>query len=80
MKTDKRFSAMFHKLTRALDVSELRFHDLRHTAATNLRRAGVDLFTIKQITGHKTLKMLERYNCVNVDDLKEARGKVQGHE
>lgn len=79
-KTDKRFSAMFHKLTRALDVSELRFHDLRHTAATNLRRAGVDLFTIKQITGHKTLKMLERYNCVNVDDLKEAMGKVQGHE
>ena len=39
------------------------------TVATNLRRAGVDTFTIKQITGHKTLAMLERYNTIDVDDL-----------
>ena len=65
-------SSRFAKLCRELEIKDLRFHDLRHTAATNLRRAGVDIFTIKQITGHKTLAMLERYNTIDVDDLREA--------
>jgi site-specific recombinase XerD len=54
----------------------LKFHDLRHTTAANLRRAGVDIFNIKQITGHKTLAMLERYNTIDVEDLHEAMDKV----
>ncbi len=69
-------SRAFHHLCVSLGIPNLRFHDLRHTAATNLRRAGVDVFTIKQITGHKTLAMLERYNTIDIDDLHDAVNKA----
>lgn len=65
-------SGQFGRLCKKLRIKGLRFHDLRHTAVTRLRRAGVDIITIKAITGHKTLKTLERYNKVSVDDLREA--------
>ena len=38
-------------------IQNLRFHDLRHCAATNLRRAGVDTTTAMQIIGHKSPHM-----------------------
>lgn len=39
-----------------------RFHDLRHTFNTNMRKAGVDRETIMKLTGHKTLAMFLRYS------------------
>jgi hypothetical protein len=46
--------------------------DLRHTFVTNARRAGIDYFWILVITGHKTLRMFQRYNLVDEQDLREA--------
>ena len=69
-------ASRFRLLVQRLALEDLRFHDLRHSCATNLRRAGVDLFTIRQITGHKSLAMLERYNTVTADDLVEAVGRL----
>lgn len=74
--TSNSLSSQFGDLTRSLGVRDLRFHDLRHTAVTNLRRAGVDIMTIKAITGHKTLKTLERYNQVSSEDLANAIGRL----
>jgi integrase len=70
-------SSTFHKLCKHVGVDSLRFHDLRHTALTNLRRAGVDVFVLQAISGHKTLKMLGRYQTVTDDDLRKA---VEGLE
>ena len=39
----------------------LRFHDLRHTFATRLVQNGVDLITVKQLLGHSTVTVTERY-------------------
>ncbi|WP_412524163.1 tyrosine-type recombinase/integrase [Burkholderia sp. S-53] len=36
-------------------------HTLRHSSITHLVQAGVDLVTVKRISGHKTLQMFERY-------------------
>jgi site-specific recombinase XerD len=44
-----------------LDPKKVVRHTLRHTAITHLVQAGVDLPTVKRISGHKTLAMVERY-------------------
>jgi integrase len=66
------YSRRFRCLCVDLEIQGLRFHDLRHTAVTRLRRSGVDLLTIQGITGHKTLKMLARYNKSTENDLRNA--------
>ncbi len=42
-----------------LDLEVIVRHTLRHTAITHLVQAGVDLPTVKRISGHKTLIMVE---------------------
>ena len=44
-----------------LDPKHVVRHTLRHTAITQLVQAGVDLPTVKRISGHKTMAMVERY-------------------
>jgi len=47
-------------------------HVMRHTAITNLVRAGVDLPTIQKISGHKTYAMVLRYTHVHGAHLDKA--------
>ncbi|NGZ59729.1 MAG: hypothetical protein CV081_04390 [Nitrospira sp. LK265] len=58
-------------------INDFRFHDLRHCASTNLRRAGVDTATAMKIVGHKSEKMWKRYNSIEEKDLTDAAVKVQ---
>jgi integrase len=62
----------FQSACRAAEIEDFRFHDLRHTFNTNMRKAGVDRSVIMKITGHKTMSMFERYNTVDGDDAIEA--------
>ena len=39
----------------------LSFHSFRHTCASRLAMAGVPLYTIKEVLGHRTIKTTERY-------------------
>ena len=48
-------SADFGHLLQSLDMPHIRFHDLRHTAATNMHQLTGDFFTVAEILGH-TLK------------------------
>lgn len=43
------------------DIKDFHFHDLRHTFASHFVMAGVDITTIKELLGHKTLTMTLRY-------------------
>jgi integrase len=52
-----------------------RFHDLRHCAATNLRRAGVDTTTAMQIVWHTSPRMWKRYNHIQEGDLTQAANR-----
>lgn len=71
----QRVKRSFMTACRNAGMTDLRFHDLRHCAATNLRRAGVDTVTAMKIVGHKSEKMHRRYNTVSEEDLTKAAGK-----
>ena len=58
-------------------IVDFRFHDLRHTAVANMRRASIDHLTIMKISGHKNLEVFWRYNSFDADDLKQAARQHQ---
>jgi hypothetical protein len=51
----------WYRALRMARITDFRFHDLRHTCGSYLAMRGVDIRTIQEILGHKTLAMTQRY-------------------
>lgn len=51
-------------------------HGLRHSFATHLLRDGADLSAIKDMLGHETLDITQKYTHVNLDHLTSAYAKA----
>lgn len=56
------------------NISNIRFHDLRHEATSRLFERGFTLMEVAAITGHKTLEMLKRYTHLRAEDLAKKLG------
>ena len=51
----------FNAATRRAGIKGLRFHDLRHTFASRLVEGGTDLITVKDLLGHHSVLITQRY-------------------
>ena len=51
----------FRLALRKAKIQDFHFHDLRHTFATRLVQAGVDLYKVQRLLGHKSPLMTQRY-------------------
>jgi integrase len=58
---DAQIQIAFTELMRRAGIEDFHFHDLRHTFASNLVMEGVDPNTVRELLGHKDLKMTLRY-------------------
>jgi integrase len=52
----------FNKAVKNAGLEDLRFHDLRHTFATRLVQAGIDLYKVGKLLGHRDIRMTQRYS------------------
>ena len=58
-------------------IIDLRFHDLRHEATSRFFEKGLNVMEVAAITGHKDLRMLQRYTHLRAEDLAlKLRGRL----
>jgi len=57
----KSIRTAFETALQRAGILDFRFHDLRHTFASHFVMNGGDMLTLKEILGHSSLKMVERY-------------------
>lgn len=77
--TSKPFESVKFSFKTALKragITNFKFHDLRHTFASQLVRNGVDLYVVQKLLGHATPEMTQRYAHLKSDVLNEAIKKI----
>ncbi len=76
------FNRVINKLNLNEDVTDRRdkvtFHTLRHTYASMLVQKGVDIYHVKELLGHSSIALTERYSHLSESTLKHAALMIQG--
>lgn len=63
--------------TLSANIPRLTPHALRHTYGTNLRRSGVDIYTIQKLMGHKDINITSQAYVKNeVETLRDSLKKA----
>jgi integrase len=66
----------FRAALRRAGIKDFRFHDLRHTFASRLVMAGVDIRTVQVLLGHKDIRVTMRYSHLSDQNLRRAVDKI----
>jgi integrase len=78
-----KISQGFQSAVQKAGLNHIRFHDLRHTFASQLVMSGVDIVTVKELLGHRTIKMTMRYSHLNQEHKRSAMHRLMaryGHQ
>jgi integrase len=70
--TYKSLSLYFSRAAKQAGLANVTFHTLRHTFANHAVMAGVDLYTLAKILGHRDIQMVQRYAHLAPSHLKTA--------
>jgi integrase len=70
------YRTAFERAVHQAGIRDFTFHDLRHTFASRLVMAGVDLATVKELMGHKHITMTLRYAHLSSDHKRAAVKKL----
>ena len=60
---------LWNRACRRAGITDLHFHDLRHEATSRFFEKGLNVMEVATITGHKDLRMLQRYTHLRAEDL-----------
>ena len=71
------FRTAFEHAVGQAGIQDFTFHDLRHTFASRLVMAGVDLPTVKELMGHRDITMTSRYAHPSTDHKQAAVKKLE---
>lgn len=66
--------AAFERATARAEIEGLRFHDLRHTSITRMAAKLPNVIELAAVSGHKSLRMLQRYYHPRAEDLARKLG------
>ncbi len=61
--------ANFESACKRANIEDLHFHDLRHTAITNMASKFSNILELSAVTGHRQLSMLRKYYHPRAEDL-----------
>ena len=65
---------IWKKALSKLEIKDLRWHDLRHEAASRLFEKGLHPMEVASMTGHKSMQMLKRYTHLKPESLLDKLG------
>jgi len=66
----------FKKALNLAKIEDFHFHDLRHTFASKCVQAGIDLYAVQKLLGHKDGRMTQRYAHLSSEYLRDAVSKL----
>jgi site-specific recombinase XerD len=66
----------FGRLLRDAGIKGFRFHDLRHTFASQYMMGGGNLYTLAKLLGHRDIKMTQRYADLAPDYIDAERDRL----
>ena len=65
---------LWNRACKRAGIMDLHFHDLRHEATSRFFEKGLNVMEVATITGHKDLRMLQRYTHLRAEDLAKKLG------
>jgi integrase len=68
--------AAWRRARAACGLEHVHLHDLRHSTASELINAGVDLYTVGAVLGHKDPRSTQRYAHLRHETLADAVGRI----
>ncbi len=68
----------FETACRRAGIDDFRIHDLRHTCAAWLVTAGIPLAEVRDLLGHRSIQMTERYAHLAPENIRSAVQRLDG--